>query len=109
MEFIYDLILTLFVIFLLVALDQHKTKISMLYESLKVVERRLDEIQDEQRELDHRLVTMDRDLTTLEQNLEKADEIIKARAEYEKEAEKAEQLFQEGLQNILNYGVIKNG
>lgn len=45
----------------------------------------------------------------LDKTMKKAEDILNAHAETEKEAEKAEQLFQEGLQNILNYGVIKNG
>ena len=101
MEFICILILTLAVIFMWVALDRHKTKIVMLKESRKAVDRLLGEMQDHQREFDQRL-------TTLERNLAKADEIIRAQDEYEKESAKAEQLFQEGLQNILSYGVIKN-
>lgn len=101
MEFICIVTLALAVIFMWVALDRHKTKIVMLEESLKAVDRLLGEMQDHQREFDHRL-------STLERNLAKADEIIRAQDEYEKEAAKAEQLFQEGLQNILSYGVIKN-
>lgn len=44
----------------------------------------------------------------LESKLEKAEDLIDAHAELEKEAAKSEQLFQEGLTNLLSYGVTKH-
>lgn len=49
------------------------------------------------------------ELTALSEKLKKVDELIDAHAEAEAEAAKSERLFQEGLSNILNYGVKNSG
>ena len=49
------------------------------------------------------------ELTELSEKLKKVDELIGAHAEAEAEAAKSERLFQEGLSNILNYGVKNSG
>ena len=43
----------------------------------------------------------------VEKKLKKADEVLEAHAELEKEAAHSERMFQEGLSNLLNYGVTK--
>ena len=47
-------------------------------------------------------------VAVLEETMAAAEDLIKEHAELEKEAAKSEQLFQEGLANILSYGVVKN-
>jgi SMC interacting uncharacterized protein involved in chromosome segregation len=47
-------------------------------------------------------------LSAAEKTLADAEELIRGHAELEREAANSEKLFQEGLANILNYGVVKN-
>ena len=47
-------------------------------------------------------------IKALQETMAAAEDLIKEHAELEKEAVKSEQLFQEGLANILSYGVVKN-
>lgn len=47
-------------------------------------------------------------VAVVEETMAAAEDLIKEHAELEKEAVKSEQLFQEGLTNILNFGVVKN-
>jgi predicted Holliday junction resolvase-like endonuclease len=52
--------------------------------------------------------TLASNVAELKSTMAAAEDLIKEHAELEKEAVKSEQLFQEGLQNILSYGVVKN-
>ena len=84
-----------------VALRRQDERISILADSLKLVDGILGRHADAMAEFDHRLTEMRR-------KLEKAEDLIDAHAELEKEAAKSEQLFQEGLTNLLSYGVTKH-
>lgn len=85
---------------LLVCLSIRKMqkKIEMLSISLDVVDKLFAHTQETQKEHDFRL-------TEMRKKLEQAEDLIEAHAEAEKEAAKSERLFQEGLTNLLNYGV----
>lgn len=50
-----------------------------------------------------------RKIEVLDRKYAKVDEVLDAHAEAEAEAAKSERLFQEGLNNILNYGVKSSG
>ena len=50
-----------------------------------------------------------RDLDDMAGKIREAEELIELHKELEKEAAKSERLFQEGLTNILNYGVTNDG
>ena len=50
-----------------------------------------------------------RDLDDMAGKIREAEELIELHKELEKEAAKSERLFQEGLTNILNYGVTDDG
>lgn len=101
------LILTLAVIFLCVAANRQGTKIAMQSEMLDIVDRLFGEMREDQREFDRRLTELTRKLEALEKKLEKADALIDAHTEMEKEAAKLERDWQEGLNNLLNYEVMK--
>ncbi len=53
-------------------------------------------------------IDLDRRITELKRTFAAAEDLIKEHAELEKEAANSEKLFQEGLANILSYGVVKN-
>ncbi len=93
--------LAIIVIFLGITVSKQREKIRLLSDSMKIVDDLFGRHEDAMAEFDHRL-------TELRKKLEKAEELIDAHAELEKEAAKSEQLFQEGLTNLLSYGVSKN-
>jgi methyl-accepting chemotaxis protein len=47
-------------------------------------------------------------VAVMEETMAAAEDLIKEHAELEREAANSEKLFQEGLANILSYGVVKN-
>jgi hypothetical protein len=49
----------------------------------------------------------DHEMTQLKRKMEKAEDLIDAHTEMEKEAAKLEREWQEGLNNLLNYEVMK--
>jgi hypothetical protein len=114
------LTLSVLVIILFTRLERQEDKIQTLSDALKIVDDLFARHEDAMNEFDHRLtetrrtITADewkricRELEELKVWMEKAEDIIEAHAELEKEAAKSEQLFQEGLTNLLNYGVIKH-
>lgn len=51
---------------------------------------------------------LDEKIAALKRTFAAAEDLIKEHAELEREASNSEKLFQEGLANILNYGVVKN-
>jgi hypothetical protein len=53
-------------------------------------------------------VEFDQRITELKRSFAAAEDLIKEHAELEREAANSEKLFQEGLANILSYGVVKN-
>lgn len=53
-------------------------------------------------------VEFDQRITELKRSFAAAEDLIKEHAEMEREAANSEKLFQEGLANILSYGVVKN-
>ena len=76
-------------------------QLRVLVADMRVAEARLNEAYKNDVEFDHRV-------TELKRTMAAAEDLIKEHAELEKEAVKSEQLFQEGLANILSYGVVKN-
>ena len=76
-----------------------------------VMAREMGEAEEKIRKLTKRVADLeaktDKRFETIDEKLKKADEILVAHAELEKEAANSERMFQEGLANLLNYGVSK--
>lgn len=92
--------LAIIVIFLGITVSKQREKISLLSDSMKIVDDLFGRHEDAMAEFDHRL-------TELRKKLEKVDDLIDAHTEMEKEAAKLEREWQEGLNNLLNYEVMK--
>lgn len=76
-------------------------QLRVLVADMRMAEARLNEAYKNDVEFDHRV-------TELKRSFAAAEDLIKEHAELEKEAVNSEKLFQEGLANILSYGVVKN-
>lgn len=87
-------------------------RLRVLTADMRMAEARLTCAYENDVEFDHRITELKRTLTASVDELKKtmaaAEDLMKEHAELEKEAAKSEQLFREGLANILNYGVVKN-
>jgi hypothetical protein len=97
-------------------------KMTVLTADMRVAEALLKCAHDNDVEFDQRLTDFRRMLTDVEEGLSNletttqdlgetmaaAEDLIKEHAELEREAANSEKLFQEGLANILSYGVVKN-
>lgn len=87
-------------------------QLSVIRADMRMAEARLECAYENDVEFDHRITELKRTLTAsvgeLKKTMAAAEDLMKEHAELEKEAAKSEQLFQEGLANILNYGVVKN-
>ena len=94
------LALSVLVIILFTRLERQEKKIEALSDAMKIVDDLFSRYEDAMKEFDHRMIDM-------RKKLEKAEDIMEAHAEMEKEAANSERLFQEGLTNLLNYGVSK--
>lgn len=70
---------------------------------------RLDLVADDLTGISRKAEACTRKIEVLERKFVKVDEVLDAHAEAEAEAAKSERLFQEGLNNILNYGVKSSG
>jgi hypothetical protein len=69
--------------------------------------RKINESEEARERLARRIAGVENEVSELEKWKDEASELIEAHAELEKEAANSERMFQEGLSNLLNYGVGK--
>lgn len=115
------LTLSVLVFILFTRLERQENKIQALSEAMKIVDDLLGRLQESSGVHAKAIGTLDdlfdahgerqdefdRRLTDLAKKLEKVDDLIDAHTEMEKEAAKLEREWQEGLNNLLNYEVMK--
>ena len=82
-------------------------EVSVDVETTKIKDRIDADIADVTKFCEKRLDALAEDIRALQLWKIEASELIEAHAELEKEAANSERLFQEGLSNLLNYGVDK--
>lgn len=82
-------------------------EVSVDVETTKIKDRIDADIADVTKFCEKRLDALVEDIRALQLWKIEASELIEAHAELEKEAANSERLFQEGLSNLLNYGVGK--
>ena len=82
-------------------------EVSVDVETTKIKDRIDADIADVTKFCEKRLDALVEDIRALQLWKIEASELIEAHAELEKEAANSERLFQEGLSNLLNYGVDK--
>ena len=88
------------------------TAVLLVCLSIRKMQKKIEMLTDELNELDEFSEQLVRaqagvleQMDSLRRKMEQAEELMAAHAEAEKEAAKSERLFQEGLTNLLNYGV----
>ena len=94
------LILGVVVLLLDIRVRKLERQVDTVAEALKIVDSLLGRHEEAMKEFDH-------ELHQLKRKMEKAEDLIDAHTEMEKEAAKLEREWQEGLNNLLNYEVMK--